>query len=262
MWLDLAKTVPQGQHIRSTCDNECGTPSMNVYHSPTTYSAYCFRCGTIGWRDKGYQTLEDIQKSKAITEAAYKHAQSHTLSLPSDSTSDVTQWPSEALVWLLKAGIYGKMITDARIQYSAQYQRVVLPIYKDNVLIYYQLRGFNPNEAKYINPSVDRSNIYYSVLCNTDDDSSVVIVEDILSCIRVGQVHNCVSLLGTKISTQQASYLSNYDKVYTWLDPDEAGIHGAYQIGRALALTTDVVNITSSVDPKFLTNKEISERLI
>lgn len=89
----------------------------------------------------------------------------------------------------------------------------------------------------------------------------VVIVEDILSAIRVGKHIDSCSLLGTKITTSQAAELGKYAEVTTWLDSDKAGRSGAYKIRKTLGLITEVSNILTDKDPKELSDKQIKEAL-
>jgi DNA primase len=89
----------------------------------------------------------------------------------------------------------------------------------------------------------------------------VVVTEDILSAIRVGAHIPAVSILGTKTSDAQAAQLAEYDKVDYWLDPDQAGIDGTVKGRRKLALVTETGAITSPVDPKNLSDREIREAL-
>lgn len=262
-WLELAESLPIGTHTKFKCINACGSDrSMIVNHSHKEYSAYCFRCGKIGYQNKGYQTLQQLEKIRELDRLA-KDA-STCVNLPKDTIFDFERFSSEARMWLLSASISGVLTSRFGIGYSPKLQRVVLPVFRrgsSGELIFYQLRRLIGKGPKYISPSVDRSSIFYFSAPDGSSLDEVIVVEDILSAIRVGQRMPAVSLLGTSISTQQAAYLSRFKLVTTWMDPDKAGIAGAASIRRACALTSDVRNITSEKDPKLLSNRQILEHL-
>jgi DNA primase len=85
----------------------------------------------------------------------------------------------------------------------------------------------------------------------------VVVVEDIMSAIRVGEVVNTISLLGTKADTNQINTLSRFDNVITWLDSDRAGRHGSKTIRQAVGLLTNTQDIVTELDPKSYSNQQI-----
>lgn len=260
-WLTLAENTPQGSHQKVKCINACGQDrSMIINHSHEWYSAYCFRCGKIGAKSKGYQTLHQLEKIRELDRAARLH--SKVLELPQDTNYDVESWPSEARFWLHSASIYGGRLCERRIGYSVHLQRVVLPVYDaSGCLTFYQLRRIYGTGPKYISPSINRESILYWCTPEQFSLDEVIVVEDILSAIRVGKHIPCVSLLGTKISTQQAAALSHFKQVTTWLDPDIAGIEGAVAVRRAMNLVTETRNIKSTLDPKMLSDRKILEVL-
>ena len=91
--------------------------------------------------------------------------------------------------------------------------------------------------------------------------STVIVVEDMASTIRVGEGCTTVSLLGTKASTTQINYSSKFDKVITWFDNDKAGKRGSAAIRQSCGLLTDVANIVTEHDPKFYSKQQIQEIL-
>lgn len=258
-WLALAKSLPTGGKDRIVHD--CGRGKAAIVNNhPKGFSVYCNRCGHTDFVHKGQRTLAELleQRRKDIADA---NAVRGTTSLPSDYTLNI---PTHAMLWLLKASITPYIAKKHRIGWSEYYQRVVLPVYNDNNLVFYQMRAIHKHQTiKYLNPSVNREEIAYWVMPDSNPGTldRIVITEDILSAIRVGKFTPTVSLLGTKISTQQAAQLSVYKRATTWLDPDEAGKQGARTIGKTLALTMQIDNIYTVQDPKLLTDKEIQQWL-
>jgi DNA primase len=244
-------------------------------------SAYCFRCGKIGYKHAGELTLQDRARNKQLTLEAHQHAINTHITLPSDTTFSMVGWSPEARLWCYKAGIYGQQ-TD--VGYSPRLNRCVLPVREtgSQSLIFYQLRKLSGDGPKYISPSIDRSSIMYfkkpdrDGLCGTGRtrtcatrqgqrgvaNTSAVIVEDILSAIRVGAHTDTFSLLGTSLSIENADKLSKYDSIYTWLDGDAGGLKGVAQVHRLLGLTTDCYNIQTELDPKHYSASEIKSILL
>lgn len=258
-WLKVAQNLPLGHKTRIPC-SKCGTDdkSLLVNHGNKAYNAYCFRCGQNPFQMKGEQSLAELKRIKELNHNAYTQKLS-ALELPSDYTTEI---PLQGRLWLYKGSITESTWKTYGIGYSEKLQRVVLPVYNSiHKLVWYQCRAIhNGQSPKYIQPSSNRETILFQSL-NSGNCKRAIVVEDILSAIRVGKQQMAYSLLGTKITTAQANYLSKYSRVTTWLDPDKAGTKGAYNIRKALQLVTKVDNIVTDKDPKCLSDKEIREAL-
>lgn len=256
-WLKIAKTLPIGGKKR--VQHHCGEGRAAVVnHQPKGFSLYCHRCGDslfVPHGQRSFKELMELRKLEKQNAAAIRGS----MKLPSDFTLDI---PPVGMLWLLKASITPYMARKVGIGWSHKYQRVILPVYNDNNLVFYQARAVHEHQdIKYLNPSVDRASIAYWVIPPNADNSVIIITEDILSAIRVGQLIPAVSMLGTKLSEQQAEQVSNYDHVVTWLDPDEAGIVGAQNMRKMLSLAVKTSNIVSSVDPKNLPDRLILQHI-
>lgn len=258
-WLQIAKDLPVGHSTRAVCHGECGTGrALVINHDPDKYRCYCFRCGLSQFESKGYMTLEQLAHIKAMNEAAALASES--VALPLDINYDSSLWPTEARMWLYKASIYGSVLDSARIGYSPELGRVILPVYKDQEVIYYQGRAiFAGQEPKYLNPKTANRPIWYGK--QAEESDTIVVTEDILSAIRVGEVTQSCSILGTKLDTASAGALSKYRRVIIWLDGDTAGVEGALSISKTLGLVTDTRIVRTERDPKEYTNQQINEIL-
>jgi len=258
MWIQVAKDLPLNGSVQIECPEGCGSgEKLSVNHSNKDYWCFCYRCGFTEREYKGKQTLAELQKIQELNKAAEEPI---PLELPHDFTTDI---PLEGRLWLYKAGITEQRWWSYKIGYSEVLQRVVLPVYNsEGDLIWLQCRAIHPQQSpKYLQPARDRSTVMFSVCPDREDSERVVLVEDILSAIRVGKHIRAVSLLGTKITTSQAAMLGKYKRITTWLDSDVAGRRGAYKIRRTLGLVSEVDNIVTKVDPKELSDKEILEEL-
>ncbi|MCP4342901.1 MAG: hypothetical protein GY799_29465 [Desulfobulbaceae bacterium] len=227
---------------------------MIISNSKNGYSGYCNRCHEQPFVPHGRRSFKELMELQR-RERELSEQLSATVALPHDFTLDI---PAHGMLWLFKASITPYRARQAGIGYSKYYDRVVIPVYQDGKLVYFQARSLNRDqEIKYINPRVNRADIAYWVIPPQADKSRIVITEDILSAIRVGKFIPTMSAMGTKLSVPLANRLSEYDLVTTWLDPDAAGIDGAYKMRQLLSLTTQTSNIVSELDPKNLTDEEI-----
>ena len=258
-WLEIAQNLPTNKHTRSDCPEECGSGNtLIVNHKPQGYSAYCFRCGYQAFEGKGQQNLQELAHIRELNEQA--ESIQLTLELPDDYTTEI---PLHGRLWLYGGGLTESVWKDHNIGYSKKLDRVILPVYDDSGnLEWFQCRALlKGQKPKYIQPSRCRDKVMFRVSKDGEANKRVVVVEDILSAIRVGRHINTCSLLGTKITTGQATELAKYDRVTTWLDPDAAGRKGAYKIRKTLGLLTEVDNIVTDKDPKELSDKQIIELL-
>ena len=257
-WKTLAHELPLGQKTRHSC--ECGDGNtLVINHNTKHYSCYCFRCDFSGVEWKGKQTLEELAKIRKLNAEANQHIQAG-VKLPDDYTEDI---PLRGRLWLYSAGITESIWKHYRIGYSEKLQRVVLPVWSTNGdLIWFQCRALLEGQRpKYLQPSRGRDRILFRSSRHPTTDGSVTVVEDILSAIKVGEATEAVSILGTKITTNQANDLAEYAMVNVWLDPDTAGRRGARSISKTLGLVTETRIITSEVDPKLLSVEEIKDKL-
>jgi hypothetical protein len=258
-WKDIARELPLNGKVQIECPENCGSgEKLSVNHSIKSYWCNCYRCGFADSEFKGAQSLAELKRINDLNEAAATIEL--TLELPKDFTNDI---PLHGRIWLYGGGISEPTWSKYNIGYSKYLDRVILPVYDDSGnLEWYQCRALHSGQKpKYLQPARDRSKVMFRVGPSGGDDKRVVLVEDILSAIRVGQHIPTRSLLGTKITDSQASELAEYSRVITWLDSDRAGRQGSYKIRRTLSLITDVGDIVTEKDPKELSDKEIRNYL-
>ena len=258
-WLDLAKTLPLGHKLRSDCP-ECGlgtnTNAAIINHNLQGYSLYCNACSYNPFSHKGKQTLKELADLRKLNEEAQRHAQSRTIRLPDDTRYSLEDFSPEGRQWLFKAGITPKIINKYSIGYSKVLRRVVLPVHGDSLEWYQNRAVYEGQKPKYLQPNIVKNAIFNSRLIRPD--TTIIIVEDILSAIRVTEAgYNAVSILGTKLSEYQTSRLSEVRRVVTWLDGDRAGRKGAASIRKTLSMLMEVGNIVTEKDPKCYSDQQI-----
>ena len=88
-----------------------------------------------------------------------------------------------------------------------------------------------------------------------------VLVEDILSCIKVGRVLPCYSFLGARINREAYALLRTYQLRALWYDPDAAGEKARGQYKKAFGSLLPSVDVRTPRDPKEYSTKKIKEIL-
>jgi len=229
-----------------------------VSHSLKSYNGFCFACDYKPFEMKGKQTLDELKELKRLNDEAKNTANARDITLPKDFTTDI---PLEGRLWLYSNGITSKLRKKYNIGYSESLRRVMLPVNDTKgSLIWFQCRALlEGQKPKYLQPSGDKSSVLFQSksIENGETSKEVILVEDIMSAIRVGDVQQAASLLGTKADTHQINFLSRYDKVYTWLDADKAGRRGSATIRQSLELLTECHDIRTEHDPKQYSKQQI-----
>ncbi len=257
-WLSVAKELPEGRSTRMQCCKH--DRSMLVSNTSRGYSAYCFRCGFREFESHGERSISQV--SRTIAERGFEQARH--IRLPDDYVS-IYEATEQAQAWLLKYGISLELAYEYQIGYSLKMDRVILPCFSDDgkVLLHVQARALDGRKPKYLNQSSPISSVLYWSQGQVQGDY-ITIVEDILSCIKVGQVSPAVCLLGTNITAIKAAKIAaRYDAVLIWTDDDDAGERCRDQAKKQLELqgVQMIHNMCTTCDPKCCTYADIQEML-
>ncbi len=280
-WLYQAELLSEGQTRR--VQHVCGVGNtLIVEHTYKGYSAYCFRCGTNGFKAHGMRTLDQLKASKEARDYATSQCNRVELALPHDFRGDI---PTIGRLWYWRAGIPDSLAKLYGFGWSEAQQRVVIPVRDSggDHLVYVQSRAVRPGQQpKYLNIkaagrtgvgfySDNRTLGYYQrprewvadAPCKASPGTRIIVCEDILSSIRVGLSCPSSSILGTKLDEAFAHKLKAYERVTFWLDGDRAGIKGRVSGMRSLQLvhTGQVDYINSPCDPKDYSQQEIERWL-
>lgn len=93
-------------------------------------------------------------------------------------------------------------------------------------------------------------------------DNSVVLVEDVVSAIRVSKHMNCICLGGTNLTPLIKKYIvKNYENVILFLDGDSAGRNAAEKIRKELKLDCSIRVIRAKKDPKEFSDLQLKRWL-
>lgn len=227
---------------------------------PDRWKWYCHRCGKAGVVDLQGLPLSYKVKAAKANRRPPPQQRVREVRLPHDFTLEI---PPEGLVWLWDYFLDEKEIEHYGIGYSPSLRRVILPVYQDQELVYWQGRWVDkpdPDQPKYINvAAVGRGRLFYRL--DTYPYNHVVLVEDILSAIAVHRVTNSIALLYAYVPDDLVKQLvEEYGTVIIWLDPDKNS-YTLKKVRRLRAFGWNVHRITSFSDPKCYPIGEISTYL-
>ena len=230
------------------CD-DCGSSDALAEYEDSTY---CFSCG----RARNKRT----EKSFFDKPEGLENNSNTSLQLPPNSTARLSP---AALKWLLTYQVFEDICKDYNIRYDYRSNRVILPSYSsDGTLMFYQARALSKeDQPKYLSVGSKQS-LFWSK-GPYDNKTTIVLVEDMLSAIRVGKVVQTVSLIGTSLNKEKLLHLSqDYAIMIVWMDGDKEGQRAAKKLVKQLSLlTSNVFNVTTRQDPKCLFESDIRKEL-
>lgn len=185
---------------------------------------WCHRCHAKKYvKSKTPSLAETLRVVKARATASLHPQQERVpgaVPLPDDFVADI---PQSGLVWLAMYGVTSAEIQQYRFGYSPSKERLILPVFNDNVLMFWQGRylGVDSNQPKYLSVRTARADIWFE--CGPDDSTKCVLVEDILSALAVARAgYRAVALLGSYVNDALLKKLLREGRqVCVWLDPDK-----------------------------------------
>lgn len=201
--------------------------------------AHCFSCGYHVSANK-YAQISQSQTSIGNMRVV----------LPQDA---ITVIPNKPLLWLHKYGITDAQIASHKFLFSASRELLIFPVYQDGTLLFWQGRYFGnlPRHPKYIT----RGNSPLHIL-GKGKSEYIVLVEDLLSAIRVAEIATAMPLWGSHVSAETARRIATqYSIAKLWLDYDkrETSIRTAVQ--QCMRLT--ILPVITSEDPKCYSKEDI-----
>jgi hypothetical protein len=263
----LAKDMPDGVQERFNHDN-CPAGAdfkrrLYIRNRGGVFLAYCHNCGESGiWSQSRIKTLMELNKLEQGTGPKL------TTALPEDYTTDTSEWPLSARDWVFKYGI-----TEQRdifkIGYSDSFGRVVLPVFRDANLLFWQGRLVGVPKSKYVpkylnSQSVEKPHAIFSARGGTSLTSPLVIVEDYLSGIRASRYADTVVLFGTHLdlgSLRNCLSGKSFTNAFVCLDNDAAGRKASEEACRKLRLAYcfHVHNIAMPAEFKHMDDRTVRE---
>ncbi len=205
--------------LRSTgscpfCGQGVNTPCFATYSD----GYHCFTCGK-----KKNGVIRDFLKPLITS--------NKNLELP-ECTNNIRQFSPNVLEWLYKYYVYDDLIRKYNIMYApfAEFgvfkgESLILPLIVNREIISYQRRFF-PNKQ-----FITKGDKTSPFTINRDNLQNIVLVEDYISAVRLGELTNVICLQGTHMNWICLKLLekSTYN-IKIWLDPDKPGQDASKEI--------------------------------
>ena len=244
--------------MKSSCPVCPSSDAFHIYdYGKATEHGHCFSCGY-------HKFSEATQHLEELTKANERHmkdiAATVPLTLPVGSEKRIDV---KALQWLDKYDIIRDEIIANDIRWSDPYHWLVFPIKQNGQLVgtisrVFPKLGQTPEDIKpkWIGKG-PLGNINYFVGTSIGKKSNIVLVEDIVSAIKVGRQTRAMPLFGSHLSPKRLMWLHGAtDKVVFWLDRDKW--HESIKFAKSCALVGLVTQVLyTDKDPKECTNEEI-----
>jgi hypothetical protein len=178
--------------------------------------------------------------------------------LPEDFTYHL---PKFCLEWLRSYSITNKEIVQHKFGWSQEKELLILPVYDGfKQLVFWQGRGFKKGKGKTHFASMGSSSRMLHIIGELNNDF-VVVVEDIVSAIKVARYLPAMPLFGSSMSDKMIEDLSIFKShMLLWLDFDKAKYSIKTCIKASLFLDKAIPIITNQ-DPKAYRDDEIKDIL-
>lgn len=263
-WLPHVAGLPVGGRKRVA--HRCGEGEpLLITRQADKSTAYCFRCGGTGFH-REHESLAD-RLARIQQEQEQDNAVRNTVELPQPRIRDTREWPLADKVWFFKQGFSLSMIGKLGMYWCPRIGRVVLPITEGDHVVYWLARS-QTRTPKWLTPDIPKAGLV--VRRGIGKGDTIVLCEDALSAIKVGEYTEAWSLLGTKLHPAVLHELVKSGKrVAVWLDNDRGRANGsnpgqeaaAAIMRRLTAFGVDCRNVVSDKDPKYYDTDTIRRML-
>lgn len=191
-----------------SCPN-CGSKDNRAIYSDG--HEYCFGCQDFT-KGNGFKKIEQLKNKK--------NKNANSVNLPDDIIFTV---PEIARAWHNKYGITATETWMFRFGWSEEMKMLIIPIYNENQeLLAWQGKVFDINSGMKYYSRGPLEDVDY-ILKHDSETKSIVVVEDMLSAIKVNRHTTVLPLFGSNLSTKRLERLSKkFDKIVVWLDRDKA----------------------------------------
>lgn len=220
--------------------------------------AHCFSC-TYRIMATGHEIIVRQQRRDAQNEEEVKELPAQ---LPADAQKKIDV---KALQWLDKYGIIRDEIIENDIRWSDFKQWLIFPIREQGgSLLAWQARNFQINE-QYASKWISRGNmqaIMHVLGFKKHPDSPLVVVEDVVSAIKVARHSRALCVFGSQIQVRQFLRMKYLTKeIILWLDGDKYVESLAFSKKAKLVTGLPTRVIFTSRDPKDHSDDEIKNIL-
>lgn len=269
--LEKYRNLKVNQKVRVVCCKARQTTAI-VSRSRTEMRGYCFVCGASPTMIVPSSLADDLASLKGLTDAGSMETPLTTPSAPGIQWPEgmVSALPMPARVWLASYSISPELSARLRVGWSISLARLILPCFSQSgELVYWQGRALEKwRKPKYLTAeSMQATGVTFSSVRSGVvplHDGPLVLVEDIVSAVRVGHVYPTHALLGTALTDGKLAAIlgsaGGAGSVYTWFDADGAGSKARQACSRRLPLVgLRARHLRTEKDPKNYSNRQIEE---
>lgn len=218
--------------------------------------SFCFSCY--------YNHFSDKNKISGFTHKGQttKEQEKKLVYLPPDCDVD---YPLRCITWMEKYGLSVNDLLFHNALWSEGMQRLIFPLYSNSEIIAWQGRSFSLGTAALTHKKIPKwfgegkLDEIFNVL---GKGKTVVLVEDIISAIKVSKFTTCIPLYGSEVSRKRFERLNMLfgrdTKVLIWLDPDKRKESIKF-VKRGQLWGLDCHSVITDQDPKECSYEEIEE---
>lgn len=254
------------------CTPDYKDPAMTVTRGAHNWKWYCHRCGTGGAiLDSGMSPKATLKKMKPQT--TFSQGKDRPFNVPEDTrlmstASETPTVPREAYLWLHQYGMSSADFLKYNIGWSQKYERIIIPIHLKGKMdeppvawvgrCPYKMskadrQGRNHPKSLTIKDKNHKERVYF--MTNAEDhqaprESMTVIVEDIISAIKVHKAMGCdtIALLNAGVADELIP-LCRGQRTIIWLDRDKRR-ESMQKLSRFRSLGVAASHTSTEKDPK------------
>lgn len=252
-----------GQTVNFNHD-DCGDSRgrLRVTGKPDgSYAAFCHNCNAKGiavpeWRSRVVRPAPVQQEGKHIPH-------------PEQVVEDLRAFPKEGRLWLLSAGITSEDVRENKIVYNPASERILLPGFWEGKMRLRQDRRLSGDGPKYLtyHDGTPWGKAFYARSFEQVTDT-VVIVEDILSAIRVAKLPKttAVACMSSGLMQFHVNHVASrgFRRILIYLDNDTAEVLRSVRVMQrkfSLLCKAEIGIITADRDPKEHHTRELMQLL-
>lgn len=245
------------EKFEPSCPN-CGSSRTPAFARYTDGHGWCFSCG---YREPPTRMEPQLSKGVVISIESVRSGPSRVRPIPEEAKPYLGV---PALLWLKKYGITAKEVSNHSLLWWDERKWLIFPYYSTpDHLAGWQARNFDPKfpDQKWMTYGQIKEHMHLIAADVSTLGEVVVLVEDIVSAIKVGRHITCMPLFGAHISLTGILRLARtFSGVGLWLDSDKE-VEARLYASRASQYMSNTYVIKTELDPKEYTDGQIREQL-
>ena len=209
---------------------------------------WCFRCETA----YSNRVRPEDEFDRVTRLSQFKPFKSRALDYPEIDTSyyyESDEIDEVSKEYLLKRNPH---LNYKKFQLKCRYNRIVIPFYYGDAMLYYQIRFINPTGPKYFNPPVDNKPVY--MVPGQPITDTAVLAEGTFDVMALdslyGKEYTKIGLLGKTVTASQMKLLKsyNFERIIISLDETELSLKLKNRLASELSAKSSVID--TNLDPE------------